>query len=163
MPTFYSTFVPSDEDNTSLRSIVGSFKIQVLPSNIAQITNTSNEGILCRVRERWWEEFRVIEEQVAIVLTKKCNIEVREIKSSHLLTSVRVVYSIIQYTMLLRSGNTDVMSEVDQMVMFCLMIRRRINLARLILDYILLMVNTERRSYATLPYSMFLTKVFIRA
>ena len=48
VPTFYSTLVPTDEDNTSLRS----FEIEVLPSDIAQITNTPNESILCRVRER---------------------------------------------------------------------------------------------------------------
>ena len=52
VPTFYSTLVPTDEDNISLKSIIESFKIQVLPSDLTQITNTSNEGILCRVGER---------------------------------------------------------------------------------------------------------------
>ena len=49
------------------------------------------------------------------------------------------------------------------MVMFCLMTRRMINLVRLILDFILSVVNAERRRYATLPYGMFLTRVFTRA
>ena len=53
VPAFYNTLVPLGEDNTSLHSIVGSFEIQVLPSDIAQITNMPNEGILCRARERW--------------------------------------------------------------------------------------------------------------
>ena len=44
---FYSNLAPIDKDNSSLRSIVGSFEIQVLPSDIAYVTNTSNEGILC--------------------------------------------------------------------------------------------------------------------
>ena len=49
------------------------------------------------------------------------------------------------------------------MVMFCLMTRRRINLIKLILDFILAAVNAERRNHATFPYGMFLTKAFIRA
>ena len=49
------------------------------------------------------------------------------------------------------------------MVMFCLMTKRVINLVRLILDYILLNVNAKRKSHATLPYGLFLIKVFIRA
>ena len=49
------------------------------------------------------------------------------------------------------------------MVMFCLMTKRRINLARLILDFILVTVHTERRRHATLPYDMFLTRIFIWA
>ena len=49
------------------------------------------------------------------------------------------------------------------MFMFCLMTRRRINLVRLILDFILNAVNTERRRHATLPYGMFLIRVFIQA
>ena len=65
--------------------------------------------------------------------------------------------------MLPRSGNTDVMAEVDQMVMFYLMTRRRINLDRLILDFILVVVNAERRRHATLPYDLFLSRVFIKA
>ena len=89
--------------------------------------------------------------------------QVREIRTSHLLTLVKVVYSTVQHTVLPKSGNTDVMSEVDQMVMFCLMTRRRINLVRLILDYMLLTVNAERRSHAILPYNIFFTRVFIKA
>ena len=60
-------------------------------------------------------------------------------------------------------GNIDVMTEVDHMVMFCLMTRRRINLVRLILDYTLSAINAARRSHATLPYGMLFTRVFRRA
>ena len=49
------------------------------------------------------------------------------------------------------------------MVMFCLMTRRKINLVRLILDLILITIHAERKRLATLPYDMFLTRVFIRA
>ena len=63
--------------------------------------------------------------------------------------------------MLPKSGNIDVMTKVDQMAVFCLMTKRRINLVRL--DFILAVVNAERRRYATLPYGMLLTKVFIKA
>ena len=51
VPAFYSTLVLTDEDNTSVRSNIKSFEIQVLPSDLAQITNTPNEGIICRARE----------------------------------------------------------------------------------------------------------------
>ena len=51
VPTFYSTLVPTDEDNTSLQSIVRSFELQVLPSDIVQITNTPDES-LCAELER---------------------------------------------------------------------------------------------------------------
>ena len=160
---FYNTLVPSDEDNTSLQSIVGTFELQVLPSNIAQITNTLNDGILYRVGERWWEEHGATKEEVAEVLTGKRSMHVRDIQTFHLLVPVRAIYSMVQDTMLPWSGNTDVMMEVDQMVMFYLMIRRRINLVRLILDFILAAVNAEQRRHATLPCGMFLTRVFIRA
>ena len=113
VPTFYSTIVPSDEDNTSIQSIIGSFELQVLSFDIAQLTNTSNDGILCRVRERWWKELGVTEEEVAVVLTGKRSVHVRNIRTSHLLTSVKVVYSVVQHTVLPWSGNTDVMTEVD--------------------------------------------------
>ena len=155
--TFYSTLVSSDEDNISLRSIIGSFEIQVLPSNIAQITNTLNDGVLCRAGEKWWEDLG------AIVLTKKRNLHGKDIQMSHLLVSVSAVYSVVQHIMLPQSGNIDVMTEVDHMVMFYPMTRRRINLVRLILDFILVAVNAKRRKHATLPYGMFLTKVFIKA
>ena len=49
------------------------------------------------------------------------------------------------------------------MVIFCLITMRRINLVRLILDFILSAINAERRRHATLPYGMFLTRVFVRA
>ena len=73
------------------------------------------------------------------------------------------IYSVVQYTMLPWSGNIDVMSKVDQMVMLCLMIKRKIHLVRLILDFIIFVVGAERRRHATLSYGMFLTKVFIKA
>ena len=60
-------------------------------------------------------------------------------------------------------GNTDVMIEVDHMVMFCLMTRRRINLVWLILDYTLSAIHAARRSHVTLFYGMLLTRVFTRA
>ena len=50
---FYSTLVSVDEDNTSLRSITGSFEIQVLPYNLIQITKTPNEGVLCKGGAKW--------------------------------------------------------------------------------------------------------------
>ena len=55
------------------------------------------------------------------------------------------------------------MTEVDQMVPFYLMTRRMINLVRLVLDFILATVNAEKRRHATLPYGMFLTRLFIKA
>ena len=55
------------------------------------------------------------------------------------------------------------MTKVDQMVIFYLMTKRRINLVRLILDFILVAINAKRRRHATLPYGIFLTRVFIRA
>ena len=123
LPAFYSTLAPIDKDNTSLQSIVGSFEIQMLPSNIAQITNMPNECVLCRGGEKWWEDLGAIEEDVPEILTGKRNVHVRDIHTSHLLTHVKAMYSVVQHTVLLRNGNIDVMTEVDQMVMFCLMIR----------------------------------------
>ena len=64
--------------------------------------------------------------------------------------------------MLPKNGNTDVMNEIDHMVIFYLM-TRKINLVRLILDFILATINAERRKHATLPYGMFLTRVSFRA
>ena len=61
--------------------------------------------------------------------------------------------------MLSESGNMDVMSEIDQMVIFYLMTKRKINLVRLTLDFILSAVGAKRRKYTTLPYGMFLTRV----
>ena len=65
--------------------------------------------------------------------------------------------------MLPRSGNTDIMSEFDQIVMFYLMTKRRINLVRLILDFIITSVGAKRKKHASLPYNMFLTRVFNKA
>ena len=87
----------------------------------------------------------------------------RDIHTSVLLSNVRVVYSVVQFTVLPRIGNINVMTEVDHMVMFCLMTRRRINLIRLILDYTLSTIDDVRRSHATMPYGMLLTRVFTRA
>ena len=69
----------------------------------------------------------------------------------------------VQHTVLPRMGNTDVITEGHQMVMIYLMTRRRINLVRLILDFILSAVDTARRSHAAVPYGMFLIRVFTRA
>ena len=49
------------------------------------------------------------------------------------------------------------------MGIFCLITKRRINLVSLILDFILDVVNVERKRHPTLLYGMFLTRVFIRA
>ena len=87
---------------------------------------------------------------------------VRDIHTSHLLTSVRAVYSVIQHIVLPQSGSTDTMTEVDMTVMICLMTKRRINLVRLILDFTIAAVNANRRRHAILLYGMFLTKIFIK-
>ena len=113
---FYSTLVSIDEDNTSLTSIIRSFEIQVLPFDLVQITNTPNKGVLCRGGAKWWEQLRTIEEEVSEVLTGKRDMQVRNIHTSNLL--IRVVCSVVQYTVLTRIRNTDVMTEVNQMVMF---------------------------------------------
>ena len=42
---------------------------------------------------------------------------------------------------------TEVMTDVDQMVMFCLLTKRRINLVRLILDFIIYSVHAKRRRH----------------
>ena len=76
VPAFYSTLIGSDEDNTSLRTIVGSFELQVLPSDIAEITNTPNDNILCRGGENWWEELSATEEDVVETLIGKRNMRV---------------------------------------------------------------------------------------
>ena len=54
------------------------------------------------------------------------------------------------------------MSEIDQMVMFYLMTRRRINLIRLILDYIFTAIDPVRRSHVALRYGILLTHIFQR-
>ena len=89
--------------------------------------------------------------------------QVRNIHTASLLLNVRAIYSVVQYTFLPRMGNTDVMTEVDHMVMFSFMTRRRINLIRLILDYMLTAIDDLRRSHAALPYGMVLTHIFARA
>ena len=87
--------------------------MQVLPSDIAQITNTCNDDILCHAREKWWEELGATEEEVAEILIGKRSINVRDIRTSNLLVPSKVMYSVIQHTMLPRNGNTDEMTEVD--------------------------------------------------
>ena len=103
----------------------------------------------------------MIKADVAKTLTGNRGMRVRDIPTSILLTPVRPIFSVVQYAMLPRSGNTNVMSEVDQMVMFCLMTKRKINLVRLILDFIIAVVGAKK--HASLPYGMFLTKVFNKA
>ena len=118
---------------------------------------------MCCVVENWLDELGATKADVAETLMGKGHMRVKNIRTSHLLTLVRVAYSAVQYIVLPRNGNIDIMSEVDQMVMFCLMTRRRINQVRLTLDFIIFTINVERRRYTTLPYGMFLTKVFIKA
>ena len=55
------------------------------------------------------------------------------------------------------------MSEVDRMVMFCLMSKKRINLVRLILDFIIAAVGVEKKKHASLPFGMFLNCVVNKA
>ena len=57
----------------------------------------------------------------------------------------------------------NILSKVDYMVMFCLITKRRINLVSLILDFMSLAINAKKRRHATLPYSIFLTRVFRKA
>ena len=140
-----------------------SFELQVLLSNIIEITNTPNNGILCHGGERWWEELGVTEAEVAKTLIGNRDMNVRDIRTTGLLVPIKVVFSVVQHIVLPRSGNTYVMSEMDHMVMFCRMTRRSINLVRLILDFIISAISAERRRHATLPYGMFFTKVFIKA
>ena len=87
---------------------------------------------------------------------------VRDIHTSSLLTPSRVVLSVVQHFVLPRSGNTDVMSGVNYIVMFCLMTKKGINLVRLILDFIIVAEEAKQKKYASLPYGMFLTRVFIK-
>ena len=109
------------------------------------------------------EQLKVSEEEVSEVLTGRRDMQVRNIHTASLLLNVTAVYSVIQYTVLPRMGNNDVMTEVDHMVMFCLMTRRRINLIRLILDYMLTAIDDSRRIHTALPYRMLLTRIFARA
>ena len=88
---------------------------------------------------------------------------IQDIQTASLLLPVRAIFSVIQHIMLFRSGNMDVMSEIDQMVIFYLTTRKKINFLRLKLDFILDAVGAERRKHTTLLYDMFLTRVFIKA
>ena len=102
---FYSTLESVDEDNTSLRSIVGSFELQVLPFDLILITNTPNKGVICRGGSKWWEGVRATREEVSVVLTGRRDYHIRDIHTSSLLLNVRAIYSIVQYTVLPRMGN----------------------------------------------------------
>ena len=84
----------------------------------------------------------------------------RDIHTSSLLVPIRATFSVVQHTMLLRNGNTDIMSEANHMVMFCLMTKRNINLVRLILDFIIAAISVGKKKHASLLYGMLLTKVF---
>ena len=90
----YSTLASVNEDNTSVRSIIRSFKIQVLPSDLAHITNTQNEGVLCRGGTKWWEQLEVSEKEVFEVLTGRHDMQVRNIHTISLLSNVRATYSV---------------------------------------------------------------------
>ena len=61
--------------------------------------------------------------------------------------------------MLTRRGDTEVMTDENQMVMFYLQTWRRFNLVRLILDFIISSVHTDRRRHFTLPYGLLMTRV----
>ena len=95
---FYSTLDATNKDNTSPRSIVRNFKLQVLPSDIAKITNTPNDGIQCHDGERWWEELCVIDADVAKTFTRNRGKRVRDIQTSRLLTPIRAIFSVVQHT-----------------------------------------------------------------
>ena len=92
---FYSTLALVDEENTSIRSIIGSFEIQVHPFDLAHITNTQNEGVLCRGGTKWWEQLEVSKEEVFEVLTGKRDMQLRNIRTASLLSNVRAVNSIV--------------------------------------------------------------------
>ena len=66
-----------------------------------------------RLEKRWWEEPGAIEEEVTKILTGKRSMHVRDILTSHVLILVRAVYLVVQHIVLLRSGNINVMTEVD--------------------------------------------------
>ena len=92
---FYSTLALVDEDNTSLRSIIGSFETQVLPSELIHITNTHNEGVLCRGGAKWWEQLGATEEEISEVLTGRRDMQVRNIHTSSLLSNVKAIYFVV--------------------------------------------------------------------
>ena len=66
--------------------------------------------------QRWCqigEQLGATKEGVSKVLMGKRDMYVRNIHTANLLITIRVVYSIVQYTVLPRMGNIDVMIEVD--------------------------------------------------
>ena len=75
-----------------------------------QITNIRNEGIHCHGRDKWWIELEVPEVEVIKALTRNRGMRVRDIHTSSLLTHVRVVSSMVQHSMLPKSGNINAMS-----------------------------------------------------
>ena len=153
----------SDEDNISLRSIIRSSVLNVYPSDIAEITNTRSKGIRYHGRDKWWEELNDSKAKVATRLIGNSGTSVRDIHTSSLLTPVRAILSVVQHSVFSTSGNIDVMSGVAHMVMSYLMTKRRINMVRLMLDFIIAAVEVEKKKHASLPYGMFLTRVFIKA
>ena len=56
----------------------------------------------------------------------------------------------------------DVISRINHMVMFCIMSNRRINLVRLIVDFIIAVMGAEKMEHTSLPYDMFLTYAFVK-
>ena len=67
----------------------------MLPSYLAHITNTPNEGVLYRGGTKWWEQLEAIEEEVSEVLMGKKDMQVRSIHTSNLLITVRAVYYVV--------------------------------------------------------------------
>ena len=65
----------------------------MLPSDFAHITNTQNEGVLCQGGTKWWEQLKVSEEEVFDVLTARCDMQVRNIRT---VMRLRQVYRVIQ-------------------------------------------------------------------
>ena len=72
----------------------------MLPSDLAHITNTQNEGVLCRGGTKWWEQLEVSKEEVSEVLTSRRDMQVRNTRTASLLSNVRAIYSVVQYTVL---------------------------------------------------------------
>ena len=69
-------------------------------------------------------ELGATEEDMVETLIGKRTMRVRDIRTFHLFIPIRDIYYVVQHTVLPRSGNTDVMIEIDQIIMFCLMTKR---------------------------------------
>ena len=59
------------EDFKGHLHITRSFELQLLPYDIAEITNIPNDGIMCRGGENWWEELGAIKANVIETLMGK--------------------------------------------------------------------------------------------